>query len=122
VIGMITQIVNDAKAMEAEATRDETDAQQAYESFVQETNSSIDANNKNIVNKKESRATAEGDKSQAETELDNTMTDLQMLANESADLHKSCDFTLKNFDITQEARGQEIDALGQAKSILSGAK
>merc|ERR1719453_2740046 len=113
VIAMITQIVNDAKAMEAEAVHDEEDAQKAYESFVQETNASIDANNKNIVNKKESRATAEGDKAQAETDLDNTNTDLAMLANENADLHKSCDFTLKNFEINQEARGQEIDALGQ---------
>jgi len=41
VIGMITQIINDAKAMEAEAVRDEEDAQAGYESFVKETNASI---------------------------------------------------------------------------------
>jgi chromosome segregation ATPase len=122
VIGMITQIVNDAKAMEAEATRDETDAQQAYESFVKETNTSVTTKQENIVNKKESRGTAEGDLSQAKTELDDTVTELEQLANEKKDLHSSCDFTLKNFDIRQEARSQEVEALAQAKSILSGAK
>jgi len=120
VIGMITQIVNDAKAMEAEAVHDEEDAQAAYESFVQETNESITAKNEDIVNKSESRATAEADKTQAETDRSNTQTELEQLANENADLHKSCDFVLKNFEVRQEARDQEVEALRTAKSILSG--
>ena len=37
-------------------------------------------------------------------------------------LHSSCDFVLKNFDIRQTARDEEIEALKQAKAILSGAK
>merc|ERR1719182_435176 len=41
VMGMIQQIINDAKAMEAEAIRAEEDAQKAYEDFVKETNSSV---------------------------------------------------------------------------------
>jgi len=122
VMAMITQIVNDAKAMEAEAIHDEEDAQKAYESFVQETNTSIAAKNADIVNKQEAKATAEGDKTQAETEHADTVTELEQLANEAADLHKACDFTIKNFDIRQEARDQEVEALRQAKAILSGAK
>ena len=47
-------------------------------------------------------------------------SDLESLAGVAADLHKACDFTLKNFDIRQEARGQEIEALQQALAILSG--
>ena len=50
------------------------------------------------------------------------MNEQQQLMNENADLHKSCDFTLKNFDIRQTARDQEVEALRQAKAILSGAK
>jgi hypothetical protein len=41
--------------------------------------------------------------------------------NQAVDLHKACDFILQNFDIRQEARDQEIEALAQAKAILSGA-
>merc|ERR1712113_847477 len=38
VMKMIEEIINDAKAMEAEAIRSEEDAQKAYEDFVKETN------------------------------------------------------------------------------------
>ena len=47
---------------------------------------------------------------------------LEGLAATLADLHGSCDYILKNFDARQAARSAEIDALGEAKAILSGAK
>jgi len=122
VMGMIQQIINDAKAMEAEAIKSEEDAQKAYEDFVKDTNASIEEKNKSIVNKTEEKAKAEADKVEAETEKEAVMTELEQLANESADLHSSCDFVLKNFEIRQTARDQEIEALKQAKAILSGAK
>merc|ERR1712204_129841 len=46
VMDMISQIISDAKAMEAEAIRSEEDAQKAYEDFVKETNASIEAKSK----------------------------------------------------------------------------
>jgi len=122
VIAMLTQIVNDAKMMEQEAIHDETDAQKAYETFVQDTNLSIDEKTKSVVNKTANKAQAEADKVAAEEELDSTNLELEQLANYKADLHKSCDFTLKNFDLRQDARDQEVEALRQAKAILSGAK
>merc|ERR1719420_919310 len=53
VMGMIQKIIDDAKALEAEAIRAEEDAQKMYEDFVKETNASIEANSKDIVNKSE---------------------------------------------------------------------
>merc|ERR1712113_1304633 len=61
VMKMIEEIINDAKAMEAEAIRSEEDAQKAYEDFVKETNASIEAKSKEIVNKSELKAKAETD-------------------------------------------------------------
>merc|ERR1719174_1182543 len=122
VMGMIQQIINDAKSMEAEAIKSEEDAQKAYEDFVKETNNSIEVKSKDITNKTEEKARAEADKVEAEAELETVMTELEQLANEAADLHSSCDFVLKNFEIRQTARDQEIEALKQAKAILSGAK
>merc|ERR1719229_439332 len=58
VMGMIEQIIKDAKAMEAEAIKSEEDAQKAYENFVTETNAGIEARSKDIVNKSEDRAKA----------------------------------------------------------------
>merc|ERR1712056_17020 len=61
VMSMIQQIISDAKAMEAETIRSEEDAQKAYEDFVKETNASIEAKSKEIVNKSETKAKAEVD-------------------------------------------------------------
>merc|ERR1719453_2306585 len=122
VMGMIQQIINDAKAMEAEAIKSEEDAQKAYEDFVKDTNTSVEEKTVSITNKTEEKAQAEADKVEAETEKEALMTELEQLANESADLHSSCDFVLKNFEIRQTAREQEIEALKQAKAILSDAK
>merc|ERR1712070_711451 len=61
VMGMIQQIINDAKAMEAETIRSEEDAQKAYEGFVKETNASIEEKSKAIVNKSEEKAKSETD-------------------------------------------------------------
>merc|ERR1719515_461864 len=122
VMGMIQQIINDAKAMEAEAIRSEEDAQKAYEEFVKDTNNSIEEKSKDIVNKPESKAKAESDLVEAKKDKEAVMLELEQLANYKAELHSSCDFVLKNFEIRQTARDEEIEALKQAKAILSGAK
>merc|ERR1719428_673945 len=121
VMGMIQQIINDAKAMEAETIRAEEDAQKAYEDFVKETNASIEAASKAIVNKSEEKATAEADLVEAEDSLAAVELELEQLGNYKLQLHQSCDFVLKNFEIRQTARDEEIEALKQAKAILSGA-
>ena len=59
---------------------------------------------------------------EAEATLEETEAELDSLAASKAELHAACDFVLKNFDYRQTARDQEIEALKQAKSILSGAK
>ena len=62
-----------------------------------------------------------GGKGQSEVELDTTLDELTQLANENRDLHGECDYTLKNFDVKQESRDNEIEALKQSVAILSGA-
>lgn len=121
VMGMIQQIIQDAKAMEAEAIRAEEDAQKAYEGFVKETNASVETKNKDIANKSEEKAKGEGDLVQANEEKEATLLELEQLSNYNAELHQSCDFIIKNFEIRQTARDEEVEALKQAKAILSGA-
>jgi len=122
VMDMIQQIISDAKAMEAEAIRSEEDAQKAYEDFVKETNASIEAKSKEIVNKSEEKAQAEVELVETKEAKEAVMLELEQLSNYNAELHQSCDFVLKNFDVRQTARDEEVEALKQAKAILSGAK
>merc|ERR1719411_2257154 len=119
---MIQQIINDAKAMEAETIRDEEDAQKAYEDFVKETNASIEAKTKDIAHKSEENAKAEVDLVETKEDKEAVVLELEQLSNYNAQLHQSCDFVMKNFELRQTARDEEIEALKQAKAILSGAK
>merc|ERR1719487_1124768 len=122
VMSMIQQIADDAKAMEKEAIRAEEDATAAYETFVKETNASIEAKAKDIANKSEIKAKTEADLVDAKSDKDEVVGELEQLADYKSELHASCDYVLKNFDIRQQARDEEIEALKQAKAILSGAK
>merc|ERR1711957_253065 len=122
VMGMIQQIINDAKAMEAETIRSESDAQKAYEDYVKETNASVEAKSKNIINKSEVKAKKEVSLVEAKEEKESVMVELEQLSNYNAELHSSCDFIMKSFELRRTARDEEVEALRQAKAILSGAK
>lgn len=121
VIKMIEKIIYDAKTMETDTIRDEMDAQKAYEEFVVQTNKSIEAKTKEMVHKSETKAQAEKDLIAAEQALEDVNIELDQLANMASELHVACDYILKNFDIRQAARDEEVEALKQAKAILSGA-
>merc|ERR1719456_1978849 len=121
VLTMIQNVINDAKTMENEAIQAEQDSQGAYESFVKNTNDEIAAAQRSIANKSEFKAKAEQELTQAKADLKATMSALETLASYAADVHASCDFVLNNFEMRQAARDQEVEALRQAKAVLSGA-
>jgi len=121
VMGMMEGIIKEAKAMEAEALHGEETAQTAYEEFVKDTNEAVETKETDITSKMDMKAKAESDQVQATASQEAVMGEIEQLENESADLHKSCDFILKNFDVRQAARDDEIDALKQALAMFSGA-
>merc|ERR1719478_909247 len=120
VMGMLEQIIAETKTMEADAVKAETDAQKAYESFVKDTNAAMEEKTRDITNKSEEKATAEVDKTAAEEDHTAALNEQQQNENEKADLHKSCDFTLDNFDARQAALDQEMEGLAEAESVLHG--
>jgi len=121
VMGMMQQIIDDAKAMEAEALQGEEEAQTSYESFVTDLNASIIGMHKSIVHKTESKASKSGELVQKKVELEVIQQELDELKGANQDLHADCDYTLKNFDSKQGALGDEILALKESMSIFSGA-
>eukprot|EP00397_Hematodinium_sp_SG-2012_P017840 GEMP01018254.1.p1 GENE.GEMP01018254.1~~GEMP01018254.1.p1 ORF type:complete len:652 (+),score=206.87 GEMP01018254.1:22-1977(+) len=121
VLNLLNQIITDTKTLEAEAQRAEDDTQKAYEGFVAETNRSVETKTKGSINAEENKAKKEVERSEAQEEREGLQFKLDELANAETDFHKSCDFVLKNFEVRQEAREQEVQSLRQAKDILSGA-
>lgn len=122
VMEMISMIMADAKKVEEEAIRSEEDAQKAYEDFVKDTNKSIKAKGEDIVNKSETKAKSEDARVEANKAKEAVLVELDQLAEYKNELHASCDFVMKNFELRQTARDEEVEALRKAKSILSGAK
>jgi len=121
VLKLLQTIMNDTKTLEKETTTAEEDAQKAYEGFVAETDSSVNTKTKARIDAEEDKAKAEVDLGDAQETREGLQFTLDELEVEKTDTHKQCDFVLKNFEVRQEARIQEVEALRQAKSILSGA-
>jgi len=122
VIGMIEQIIEESVQVEADAVAGEKSAQSDYETFVADSKSLIKELKNAITEKTKSKANAEAEKVSSEAELESVEEELEALSSYKADLHEQCDFVVKNFDIRQKARLQEIEAIQEAKGILSGAK
>merc|ERR1719252_408286 len=119
---MIEQIIADSVASENEAIASEQNSQTAYETFSKDSNALIIKLTEEITDMTEERAKAKMALTMAESDLKDTMKELEDLSTTLADLHGSCDYLLKNFDARQAARAAEVDALNEAKAILSGMK
>jgi len=122
VVAMLEEVLADTRKTEDQAMASEADSQSAYENFMKDSNKSIKKTTQSISDMTGSRAAAKEELSMAKTDFGQTMTELEGLDQTSVDLHKSCDYTIKNFDARQAARAAEMDALTEAKNILSGAK
>merc|ERR1712039_439677 len=120
VMGLLEQIIEDSKALESEATAAEYKAQADYETFVNDSNALINQLSASIASKEKATAAANLDKAETESDRENAIGELESLAAMAADLHQQCDWVVKNFDIRQKARLQEMEAIQAAKSILSG--
>merc|ERR1719238_874166 len=99
VIGMMDMMIADVNKEIQEMEFEEKDSQEDYE--------------KMMADAKEKRALD----SKTITEKDEVAATKQYLA----DLHADCDWLLENFEARKTARAEEIDALGKAKAVLSGA-
>jgi len=121
VMSMIEKLIYDTKDITAESKKSESEAQAAYEALVADTNESIADLTKEITSKTKAKAQAKKDLSATQSDLADSVTELENLGKYNADLHSECDYVMKNFGIRQKARAEEIEALQQAKQILNGA-
>jgi len=122
VLSMLRETIGDQQAFIKEATNDEQAGNKEYYSFIADSNTAFKNFEKKITALGAAKAEAENEFVVTKETIKSTFESLEDLNDENIDLHTACDFTLKNFEIRQENRQQEIDALGEAKGILSGAQ
>jgi len=122
IVLMVEQIIADTKELQAVAKHDEQKAKDQYTGFKEQTTKSIESKRTEITNLTAQKSKTELDGVTNDGEFSGTNTDLENLNNDKNALKGECDFTLKNFDARQAARDEEVEALKQAKAILSGMK
>jgi len=121
VIGLLEQIIEDSQNLENEATEAETKAQLDYEVFVKDSVELKNTLEETVSTKSKTISSSKTDAAEAGEDLESTTGELQSLLQLEADLHNECDWLLKNFEIRQKARLDEIESIQKAKGILSGA-
>merc|ERR1740139_2032049 len=121
VIAMIDLLVADLDKELQEATVNEKDAQQEYEAMMQDASDKRAADSKSITQKSEEKASTEAALQDEQDKRGETVTELMNTAKYISSLHGECDWLLKYFDVRKEARSGEVEALSNAKAVLSGA-
>merc|ERR1719265_2560477 len=121
-MAMIENVIDDAKDLEAEAMAAEQDAQSEYETFIGNSNRSLAAYAKSKAEKIAFQGTVDETIATTKADLKAAISDIESLEGIGKQLHYDCDFVLQNFDIRQEARDQEVEALKSSIAMLSGAQ
>jgi len=121
IIGMMDSLIKDLDKEMTEAEVTEKDAQGDYETFMQDSATKRSEDSKTHTDKQGALANLET--SLGEQKAGKTSTEKTLGATNEyiASLHAECDWLIKYFDMRAEARSTEINALGNAKAVLSGA-
>mmetsp|Transcript_13593 Transcript_13593/g.30947 ORF Transcript_13593/g.30947 Transcript_13593/m.30947 type:complete len:722 (-) Transcript_13593:30-2195(-) len=121
ILKMIDMLVADLDKEMQTAQVDEKDAQADYEVYMEDAAAKRAASSKTMTDKESAKADAEGDlQSGKETEAAKTK-DMQSEEEYLSSMHADCDWLIKHFDARKTARAAEVDALKNAKAVLSGA-
>jgi len=121
VIAMIDLLVADLDKELQEAAVMEEDAQKEYEEMMAESATKRADDSKAMSDKTALKASEEEALMAEEDTKASTEKELMQTLEYIHALHGECDWLLKYFDARSEARAGEIDALGKAKAVLSGA-
>merc|ERR1719353_989808 len=79
------------------------------------------ADTKSIEEKEAAKAQAEADLVKAGDDKAGAQDELMATKQYIADLHADCDWLLSNYQTRKDARAAEVEALKNAKAVLSGA-
>lgn len=121
VIAMVDLLIKDLDKEMTEAETQEKDSQSDYEAMMRDsaTKRALDA--KSLTEKTGAKADAESNLEAHKDEKISTSRELMATMSVIQSLHAECDWLIQYYDMRKEARGSEIDALGKAKAVLSGA-
>jgi len=121
VISMLDMMVADLDKEITEIETEEKENQAEYEQFMKDSAEKRANDAKSIEDKESAKADRESslitDKEEKTAKMKEAMATAQFLS----ETHGECDWLLNNFDTRKAARAGEVEALKNAKAVLSGA-
>jgi len=121
IIAMMDGLIKDLDKEMTEAEVTEKDAQGDYEQFMEDSATKRAEDSKTLTDKQGALANLETSLGDQKADKASNEKSLGTTNEYIASLHAECDWLIKYFDMRKEARSTEIDALGNAKAVLSGA-
>jgi len=121
VLAMIDALVADLDKDNQVMEVDEKNAQKEYETFMSDASEKRALDSKAITDAESAKAEAESDLQANKDSKGSKTMEAMETAKYISGLHGECDWLLQNYDARKAARSSEIDALGKAKAVLSGA-
>merc|ERR1719161_2497703 len=121
VMGLMDMMSKELETDMKDAAYEEKTSQGDYQKLMAESQATRASNTKSITAKEAQKAESEASLVSLKDAKTAADEDLNLINGYIGDLHVSCDFIIQNFDLRKEARTNEVDALKNAKAILSGA-
>jgi chromosome segregation ATPase len=121
VISMMDLLIKDLNTEMQEAETAEKDAQRDYEEMAGDAASKRAADSASVTEKTAALANTE-EALQTHTDAKTSQTKELLATLEFMQaLHAECDWIMQHYDVRKDARASEVEALGKAKAVLSGA-
>jgi len=121
VVGMMDLLLKDLTGEMTEMKVLERQAQEEYEEFMADAADKRTEDSKSITDKSAVKADTEARLEEEKSDHKTTVKELMANDKTTMNLHQSCDWLMKFFDVRKEARSGEVAALKSAKAVLSGA-
>jgi len=121
ITALMDKLAEELKTGNLNMQNEEKVAQRDYEELLADADKSKKEDSKSIADKNAAKADLEESLGEAKRTHSLKTTAAQENATYIADLHKSCDFIVANFETRREARTNEVEGLKKAKAVLSGA-
>merc|ERR1719382_258756 len=121
VISMIDLLIKDLDKEMTEAETQEENDQKEYEEMMKDSAEKRATASKHLTEKSSAKASMEADLQTAKEQHFSTGKELMATGKFISSLHTECDWLMKYSDVRKEARSSELDALKNAKAVLSGA-
>merc|ERR1719181_2764049 len=118
---MIDLLIKDLDKEMTVAKTTEKDAQADYETMMKDSAAKRSEDSKMLADKEATLADMQASLASGKDTLASTSKELTATLQYIQSLHAECDWLIQYFEVRKEARASEMDALGKAKAVLSGA-